>query len=219
MVSTSLGDAVGSPARITRSTRDASRTPPRPIVLWPALARSTVAVMVEPQSARVSHERIALASLQHALEGIDGIEVFSGQGGSNRFGVSGWELTLGQQFQFGDLRVETPATTLVVEVESGGGIGNLAKYWPLLAAGAIAKRLVIIHVFQIASAGDYIAHRRLWGFLVERMREDLERRRIRYSDAWEAHIFTYRRGEEAVEAAKLLRATVSAAGQYERDGT
>jgi hypothetical protein len=75
-------------------------------------------------------------------------------------------------------------------------------------------------VFQIASAGDYIAHRRLWGFLVERMREDLERRGIRYPDAWEAHIFIYRRGEEAVEAAKLLRATTaSAARQYERDGT
>ena len=187
-----------------------------PLPLCPALARSTVAVMVEPQSARVSHERIALASLQRALEGIDGIEVFSGQGGTNRFGVSGWELTLGQQFQFGDLRVETPAATIVVEVESGGGIGNLAKYWPLLAAGAIEKRLVIIHVFQIGSAGDYIAHRRLWGFLIERMREDLEQRGIGYPDAWEAHILTYRRGEEAVEAAKLLRATTaSAAGQYE----
>src|SRR3954452_7303983 len=73
---------------------------------------------------------------------IQGIEVFSGQGGGNRFGLSGWELTLGQQFQFGDLRVETPTTTVVVEVESGGGIGNLAKYWPLLATGAIGKRFV-----------------------------------------------------------------------------
>src|SRR3954463_11375146 len=105
-------------------------------------ARSTVAVMVEPTPTRVSHERIPLASLSRSLEDIEGIEVFTGQGGGNRFGLSGWELTLGQQFQFGDLRVETPTTTVVIEVESGGGIGNLAKYWPLLPTGAIGKRFV-----------------------------------------------------------------------------
>jgi hypothetical protein len=169
--------------------------------------------MVEPTTSRVSHERIALASLQRALQGLSGIAVFSGQGGGNRFGLSGWELTLGQQFQFGDLRVETPTRTIVVEVESGGGIGNLAKYWPLLAGAEIEKRLVIIHVFQIASDGDYITHRRLWGFLVEQMREDLERRGIPYPDSWEAHLFTYRKGEEAVEAADLLRTTVAAAAR------
>jgi hypothetical protein len=167
--------------------------------------------MVEPTPTRVSHERIALTSLLRRLKDIEGIEVFSGQGGSNRFGPSGWELSLGQQFQFGDLRVETPTTTVVVEVESGGGVGNLAKYWPLLATGAFVKRLVIIHIFQIASAGDYIAHRRLWGFLVERMREDLDRRGIAYPGAWEAHLFTYRKGEEALDAAELLCATVAAA--------
>lgn len=61
--------------------------------------------------------------------------MFSGQGGGNSFGVDGWELTLLQQFQFGDLRVETSAATIVVEVESGGGVDNLVKYWPLLACG------------------------------------------------------------------------------------
>lgn len=159
---------------------------------------------------RISYERVALTSLERALEGLNGIEVFKGQGGGNRFGVSGWEQTVVQQFQFGDLRVETPTTTVVVEVESGGGIGNLAKYWPLLASGALTKKLVIVHVFQIGSAGDYIAHRRLWGFLVERMREDLGRRGAAYPDAWEAHLFTYRRGEVPLEAAEFLRSAVAA---------
>lgn len=167
--------------------------------------------MVESQSARVSHEQVALAPLRRVLEGVAGIEVFSGQGGGNRFGLSGWELTLGQQFQFGDLRVETPTTTIVVEVESGGGVGNLVKYWPLLAAGTLEKRLVLIHVFRITSAGDYTAHRQLWRFLVERMRADLAGRSVAYPDAWEAQVFTYRPGEEALEAAECLRAAVAAA--------
>ena len=70
---------------------------------------------------------------------------------------------------------------------------------------------MIIHVFQIASAGDYLAHRRLWTFLVERMREDLDRGGIAYSTAWEARLFTYRKGEEATEAAKFLKSAVAAA--------
>lgn len=166
---------------------------------------------LEPKPARVSHEQVALAPLQRALDGVTGIEVFSGQGGGNRFGLDGWELTLGQQFQFGDLRVETPTTTIIVEVESGGGVGNLVKYWPLLAAGTLEKRLVLIHVFRITSAGDYTAHRQLWRFLVERMRDDLAGRGVAYPDAWEAELFTYRPGEEAFEAAAFLRAAVAAA--------
>jgi hypothetical protein len=35
----------------------------------------------------------------------NGIEVFSGHGGGNRFGVSGWEQTLGQQFRSATLGV------------------------------------------------------------------------------------------------------------------
>jgi hypothetical protein len=158
--------------------------------------------------ARISHEKAALESLERTLEGITGIQVFRGQGGGNRFGPSGWELTVGQQFQFGDLRVETPRATVVVEVESAGGVGNLVKYWPLLAGGALPKRFVIIHVFQISSTGDYIARRRLWGFVVERMRADLEQRGVEYPGAWDAHLFTYRSCEPLTEAATLLRQAV-----------
>jgi hypothetical protein len=42
--------------------------------------------MVEPPPARISHERIALESLRATLDGISGIEVFSGLGAGNRFG-------------------------------------------------------------------------------------------------------------------------------------
>lgn len=171
--------------------------------------------MVDQPPARISHEQIALSVLRTGLEGLAGVEVVSGQSGANRFGPTGWELTLGQQFQFGDLRVETEATTVVIEVESAGGVGNLAKYWPLLAMGDYAKRLVVIHVFQITSEGDYIAHRRLWEFLVERMRDDLERRGITYPDAWEAHMFTYRKGEGPREAAEFLREVALQAGAVE----
>ncbi len=56
-------------------------------------------------------------------------------GPGNRFGVPGWELLPLQQFQYGDFRIELPATTVTVETESAGGVGNLVKYWPLLRSG------------------------------------------------------------------------------------
>jgi hypothetical protein len=72
--------------------------------------------MVEPPAKPcVSHERLALESLRAAIDDHSDAEVFSGQGGSNRFGIDGWELGLLQRFQFGDLRIETPAATIVVE--------------------------------------------------------------------------------------------------------
>ena len=51
-----------------------------------------------------------------------------------------------RQFQFGDLRIETGTATIVVEAESAGGVTNLAKYRPFLAARP-AKRLVLGHLF------------------------------------------------------------------------
>jgi hypothetical protein len=98
-------------------------------------------------------------------------------------------------------------------------VGNLVKYWPLLASGAFVKRLVLIHLFRITSDGDFIAHRRLWQFLVERMREDLAGRSVPYPGAWGARLFTYRPGEEAVAAAEALRATVMSVTGQVNDGS
>jgi hypothetical protein len=48
------------------------------------------------------------------------------------------------------------------------------------------------------------------------MREDLEQRGVGYTDAWEARLFTYRRGEDAVEAAAFLREAVVGASRLVR---
>jgi hypothetical protein len=72
-----------------------------------------------------------LTELRTALADLPVLGV-SGQGGTNKFGIAGWDLSALQLFQFGDLRIELRETTLVVEAESAGGVGNLVKYWPLL---------------------------------------------------------------------------------------
>jgi len=50
---------------------------------------------------RTSHERTVLSGLLQALDRQPDTEVFNGQSRCNRFGVEGWALALGQQFQFG----------------------------------------------------------------------------------------------------------------------
>jgi hypothetical protein len=80
---------------------------------------------------RISYEGALLAPLQDALAGL-GVECVTGQGANNKFGIEGWGLSAIQQFQFGDLRIELPSATVLVETESAGGVGNLVKYWPLL---------------------------------------------------------------------------------------
>src|SRR5215218_8961028 len=157
---------------------------------------------MEPPSAvaRISHEQLVLAKLRSAAESLPHVNVFSGQKLTNRFGIEGWEIRGHQTFQYGDLRFEAEGTTLVVEAESAGGVSNLVKYWPLLASHARPHRLVIVHLFQIGSDGDYIAHRHLWTFLVDQMHSDLDSRiGLRWSSDWEAHRFTYRPGEDLPE--------------------
>jgi hypothetical protein len=140
---------------------------------------------------RVSHEALILAKLREALTDLPGVTYASGMGAANRFPLEGWSLVGSQQFQFGDLRIETPSTTIVVEAESGGGVTNLAKYWPYLEARP-AKRFVLAHLFQVLSTNDYISHIRLWEYLVERMRADLAARvNVSWPAQWEARAFRY----------------------------
>ena len=143
-------------------------------------------------ASRVSHERVVLDQIRASFAGAPDLVLTGGQGLANRFAVPAWELLPHQQSQFGDLRLEGTSCTVVVEVESAGGVTNLVKYWPYLAAGARRKRFVLVHLFRLISKQDYIAHRRLWTFLVERMQEDLERRcNVRWPQGWEARQFTY----------------------------
>jgi DNA-binding response OmpR family regulator len=159
---------------------------------------------------RVSHEALILAKLREALAGLPGVTYATGMGAGNRFPLDGWRLVGSQQFQFGDLRIETATATIVVEAESGGGVTNLAKYWPYLEARP-KKRFVLAHLFQVLSANDYVSHMRLWEYLVERMRADLEARvGVRWPEHWEARAFRYGPQIDAVaEVAAFLRAAAS----------
>lgn len=153
-----------------------------------------------------SYEREAIDYLAAVAKGFPQAKVYRGQGAANRFDVPGWNLPVLQRFQFGDFRLETPGEIIIVETESAGGVTNLVKYWPFLASGAVEKRLILLHLFQVASEGDYIAHRRLWGYLVERMKEDLQMRcGVLYGQHWEAHLFTYRSLEELEAIQHLLQ--------------
>jgi hypothetical protein len=158
---------------------------------------------------RISHEGALLALLRDAVADL-GVACISGQGGSNRFGIDGWGLSGSRQFQFGDLRIELPRTTVLVEAESAGGVTNLVKYWPLLRSRASEKRLVLIHLFMLGSEGDYVAHRKLWSYLVDRMAIDLNAAGICRPDDWDAHLFTYRKGDPPDEVTAFLRMTVEA---------
>jgi hypothetical protein len=158
---------------------------------------------------RISHEGQLLALLQDAVADL-GVECVTGQGGSNKFGIDGWGLSRQQQFQFGDLRIQLPNTTVLVETESGGGVTNLVKYWPLLRSRMSNKRLVLIHLYMLGSEGDYIAHRKLWSFLVDRMAIDLKSVGIGRPDEWDARLFTYRKGDPLHDVTAFLRTSISA---------
>jgi len=158
---------------------------------------------------RVSYERLAVDAATAELASIPGIDIHRGQGGSNRFSVPGWNTSPSQAFQFGDLRLESPAATVVVEYESAAGLTNLVKYWPLLTSEeGPAKRFVIVHVFQVGGPGDYLSHRLLWDFMAERMAVDLSARGLQRPLDWEARLFTYRRGEVAQDAIDFIRASI-----------
>ncbi len=112
-------------------------------------------------------------------------------GSLNRIAPESWELKVMQRFQYGDLRYQTDDTRVIVEVESGGGLTNLVKYWPMLAAELSDKRFVLAHLFMVSSESDYIAHRRLWEYVVGRMQDDLDHRGCRWEHDWHARMFTY----------------------------
>ena len=93
-----------------------------------------------------------------------------GYGAANRFDP-GFDLIGQQRFQFGDLRMTLEDRIVVVEVESGGGLTNLVKYWPL--AETKSPPVLLIHAFGQGSANDYLSHLRLWDFTWAKMREQL----------------------------------------------
>jgi hypothetical protein len=173
---------------------------------------------LEPGQKRVSHEAVLLKALQTSIADL-GVVGLHGQGATNRFDVNGWGLPLSQQFQYGDFRIELADTTVIVEAESAGGVGNLVKYWPLLRSGTLVKRLVILHVYMLGSNADYIAHRKLWFFLVDRMTEDLTANGVGRPERWDAQLITYRKGGSLGEVTALLRKTIMESGDFQAEPT
>ena len=107
----------------------------------------------------------------------NGFHVYEKQGLDNRIFLEGKS-----NFQFGDLRVNTPTHHVVIEAESAGGVTNLVKYWYCLSENAppthISLPIILIHVFQQTSKNDYDSHLKLWDFLWEKMQKEIDSNRI-----------------------------------------
>jgi hypothetical protein len=70
-------------------------------------------------------------------------------------------------YQFGDLRVETKTHSVVIEVESAGGVTNLAKHWYLLEMNPspVKQPIILMHIFRRVSEDDHGSHLALWDSL------------------------------------------------------
>ena len=120
--------------------------------------------------ARTNHEAAALERFR-ALVQERNITAFSGQGIDNRICIE-----RNVYHQFGDLRVELESCTLIVEVESAGGVGNLVKYWESYEKKRLTKPMKLLHLFRKKTTNDYEAHRVVWEFLAATMRQTLGER-------------------------------------------
>lgn len=132
---------------------------------------------------RESHEAFALGMFKDLVSSM-GHQLYSGQGRGNRI-----EIETNVYYQFGDLRVELPNCTLIVEVESSGGVTNLAKYWEILESQRIKKPIKLLHIFRQKSSSDYESHMVVWHFLCRKMHEAL-------GPHFEGHLITYQHGSQ-----------------------
>jgi len=122
----------------------------------------------------------------------------TGQGNNNRIMLEG-----NLYFQFGDLRVVTSSSHVVIEVESAGGVTNLVKYWYCLKKGKIPNpnRIVLLHIFNTSSESDYGSHLLLWNYLWEMMKKDL-------GNCMEARLFKVGKGEELPDALAYFKKAI-----------
>ena len=108
----------------------------------------------------------------------------SRQCGDNRIPING-----NVYFQHGDLRVELPTITIIVEVESSGGVTNLAKYWECYESNRINKPMKLIHLFRQKSSNDYESHMVVWRMLCKKMQ-------IALPNKFEGHLMPYKDGSQ-----------------------
>jgi len=144
------------------------------------------------RTSRQKLEALALKPFMAAANDL-GLSCLRGQGSGNRLSIGG-----NVYFQFGDLRIEQPNVTIVIEVESSGGVTNLAKYWESIASQRLSKPIRLLHLFRQKSENDYLAHMVVWDFLALRMKESL-------GDKFEGVCRKYRDGfPESLEPAVSL---------------
>lgn len=134
-----------------------------------------------------SHESIALERFEQVAREL-GLPIERGQGKDNRIAIT--ECGVGVYYQRGDLRVELPEATVVVEVESSGGVTNLAKYWECFEAGRLTKPIHLLHLFRQKSTNDYASHIVVWKFLAAKMTREL-------GDSFTARVMVYRDADKA----------------------
>jgi hypothetical protein len=127
-------------------------------------------IVLAPKSARRNIEAECLLEFEEVLRTLARRADGRGYGGGNRFDP-GFNLVGPQRFQFGDLRVVLEDRIVVVEIESGGGLTNLVKYWPLATVSTLP--VLLLHAFGQGSLNDYLSHLRLWDFVWGRMRAEL----------------------------------------------
>lgn len=120
---------------------------------------------MEPE--RVTRQKIEAELLRPFIEVVQrrGLTHSKGQGSKNQVPIRPRVY-----FQFGDLWVELPQCTLLVEVESSGGVTNLAKYWEIIETCRIEKPVRLLHLFRQKSINDYEAHLVICRFLSEKMK-------------------------------------------------
>ena len=137
--------------------------------------------MVGPK--RENHENTALGPFRDILTD-RGLPFCTGQKANNRIYVD--DTTW---YQFGDLRFSEGDQHLIVEVESAGGVTNLAKYWYLLRNNVIEGRLYLLHVFWRETSISYQSHLVVWDMLRNEIEEDLSGRfrAWRYSYSPDSH--------------------------------
>lgn len=137
---------------------------------------------------RVGRQKIEAELLRTFIEAVQrrGLAHFLGQGAGNQIPIKPPRV----YFQFGDLRVDLPQCILLVEVESSGGVTNLAKYWEIIETCRINKPVRLLHLFRQKSINDYEAHLVIWRFLSEKMKVALGPR-------FDCALHVYRDGEPA----------------------
>lgn len=130
---------------------------------------------------RTSHEAVVLEKFREIAK-TNGMDSASSQESSNRIPIAG-----AVYYQFGDLRVELPDKIIIIEVESSGGVTNLAKYWECFDSGRLVKPLKLLHIYRQVSANDYRSHMIVWEFLCRKMQESM-------LDKFEGKLATYESG-------------------------